>query len=376
MKTVIVVNSAWAAYNFRLNLAFSLKNAGYQVVFLIPFDTKYSNKLQENFQCYDLYLNAKGLSPFQDIKTLISLIRFCKIIGPDIICLFSIKPNIYGSIAGKVLGIPSIANITGLGTAFIKKTLLTYIAKILYKFALSGSYFVFFQNSNDQLFFINNKLINKSKSKLLPGSGVDLKRFKPSSFNRINEKFIFLLVSRLLEDKGILEYIEAIRHIKKNFPELLIEFQILGEIDAENRTTIKKNQVDKWVNENIITYLGVSDEVQNVIAKCDCIVLPSYREGMPRSILEAFAMEKPAIVSNAPGCNDIVDDEINGFICKVRSSSDLADKMLNMYRLPNKTRKQMGINGRKKVEKFYNEKIVISEYIKSINCITRNEEDI
>ena len=374
MKIAIVVNSAWAAYNFRSNLATGFEYVGYEVIFVIPYDGNYSKKLQEKFQCYDLYLNAKSLNPIQDIKTLISLFNIYKQADLDIVCHFTIKPNIYGSIAAKTLDIPSINNITGLGTLFIRKSLATYIAKLLYRSALSFSNLVFFQNIKDQKYFLDNKLVRKHKSRLIPGSGVDLKRFKPFKPIIQKGKFVFLLVARLLRDKGIYEFIDAIGIIKKNHPEALLEFQILGEVGVDNRTAIQRSELESWIKDDLVKYLGVSDKVERVIAQCDCVVLPSYREGMPRSILEAFAMEKPVIVSDVPGCVDIVDHQVNGLICKVKSSTDLAEKMVNIFSMSGKMRQNMGLNGRGKVEDFFDEKNVINTYIKSINHIVNNEK--
>jgi len=331
--------------------------------------------LQEKFQCYDLYLNAKSLNPIQDIKTLISLFNIYKQANLDIVCHFSIKPNIYGSIAARALGIPSINNITGLGTLFIRKSLATYIAKLLYRSALSFSNLVFFQNIQDQKYFLDNKLVRKPKSRLIPGSGVDLDRFKPFKPIIKKDKFVFLLIARLLRDKGVYEFIDAIRMIKKNSPEILLEFQILGEVGVDNRTAIQRSELESWIKD-LVKYLGVSDKVESVIAQCDCVVLPSYREGMPRSVLEAFAMEKPVIVSDVPGCIDIVDHQVNGLICKVKSSEDLAEKMVNMFSMSEKRRQEMGLNGRSKVVDFFDEKIVINAYIKSINHIVNNEKVI
>ena len=374
MKIAIVVNSAWAAYNFRSNLATGFEYAGYEVIFVIPYDGNYSKKLQEKFQCYDLYLNAKSLNPIQDIKTLISLLYIYKQADLDIVCHFTIKPNIYGSIAARALGMPSINNITGLGTLFIRKSLATYVAKLLYRLALSFSNLVFFQNIQDQKYFLDNKLVRKSKSRLIPGSGVDLERFKLFKPIIKKGKFIFLLIARLLRDKGVYEFIDAIRMIKKNYPEILLEFQILGEVGADNRTAIQKSELEGWIKDDLVKYLGVSDKVERVIAQCDCVVLPSYREGMPRSVLEAFAMEKPVIVSDVPGCVDIVDHQVNGLICKVKSSTDLAEKMVNMFSMSEKMRQEMGLNGRSKVVNFFDEKIIIDAYIKSINYIVNNEK--
>ena len=374
MKIAIVVNSAWAAYNFRSNLATGFEYAGYEVIFVIPYDGNYSKKLQEKFQCYDLYLNAKSLNPMQDIKTLISLFNIYKRADPDIVCHFTIKPNIYGSIVARILGMPSINNITGLGTLFIRKSLATYIAKLLYRLALLFSNLVFFQNIQDQKYFLDNKLVRKSKSRLIPGSGVDLERFKLFKPIIKKGKFIFLLIARLLRDKGVYEFIDAIRMIKKNYPEILLEFQILGEVGVDNRTAIQRSELESWIKDDLVKYLGVSDKVERVIAQCDCVVLPSYREGMPRSVLEAFAMETPVIVSDVPGCVDIVDHQVNGLICKVKSSTDLAEKMVNMFSMSEKMRQEMGLKGRSKVGDFFDEKIVIDAYIKSINHIVNNEK--
>jgi len=374
MKIAIVVNSAWAAYNFRSNLATGFESASYEVIFIIPYDGKYSKKLQAKFKCYNLSLDAKSLNPAKDIKTLISLLNICKQASPDLMCNFSIKPNIYGSFVAKILSIPSINNISGLGTLFINKSLSTYVVKLLYRSSLSFSSLVFFQNTKDQSFFLDNKLAKKTKSRLIPGSGVDLERFKPSKSTIKNDKFVFLLISRLLRDKGVYEFIDAIRIIKKDCPEIPLEFQVLGEVGVENRTAIKKFELEGWIKDDLIKYLGVSDKVERVIAQCDCVVLPSYREGMPRSILEAFAMERPVIVSNVPGCVDIVDHQVNGLICKVKSSTDLADKMVNMFSMSKEMRHEMAINGRSKVEDFFDEKIVINTYIESINYIVNNEK--
>ena len=376
MKIAIVVNSAWAAYNFRFNLATGFKRAGYRAIFIIPFDGNYSKKLQEKFECYDLHLKSKSLNPIQDAKTLISLLSIYKQAAPDVVCHFTIKPNIYGSIVARIFGIPSVNNITGLGTLFIRKGLTTHIAKLLYKLSLSFSSLVFFQNVKDKTYFLNNGLVKKSKIRLIPGSGVDLKKFKPLNLVDKKDKFAFLLIARLLRDKGVYEFIDAIRIIKKKYPKDLLEFQILGEVGADNRTAVQRPELESWIKSGLIKYLGVSDQVDKVIAQCDCVVLPSYREGMSRSVLEAFAMEKPVIVSNAPGCVDIVDHQVNGLVCKVKSSTDLAKKMVNMFNMPEKMRQGMGLNGREKVENFFDEKIVIDTYIKSINHIVNNEKII
>ena len=374
MKIAIVANSAWAAYNFRINLALAINGEGHEVIFIIPHDSEYSKKLKKKFECHNLYLDSKGLNPFKDIKTFINLLGIYKKVKPDIVCHFTVKPNIYGSIAARVFKISSLNNITGLGTLFISRNFATYVAKLLYRYSLSFSKKVFFQNTEDLNYFLHNKLICKSKSTLLPGSGVDLEKFKFSTTAVQKDKFVFLLISRLLRDKGIYEYIDAIRIIKRRYPEKLIEFQLLGEVGVNNRSAIKVSELEAWINDDLICYLGFTDQVENIISGCDCVVLPSYREGMPRSILEAFAIGRTVIVSDVPGCRNIVDHKTNGLLCKVKSSEDLARKMITMMRISQDTRNKLAKNGRKKVESLFDEKIVIKAYLKVINDIVSHEK--
>ena len=377
MKIAIVTNSSWASYNFRLNLANSIVSEGHEVVFILPFDGNYSEKLKNNFECHDLSIDVKTINPFKDLKTFFNLVNIYKKVQPDIICHFTIKLNIYGTIAARFLKIPSLANVTGLGTLFIKKNIATYLVEFLYKFSLNFSFKTFFQNIEDLNYFIDKRLISKDNGQLIPGSGVDLIKFKFISDLEINNtKFVFLLIARLIGDKGIYEYIDAIKLIKLRYPNKLIEFQLLGQSEASNKTAINTLSVENWVNKGLINYLGETDQVQNIIAKCHCVVLPSYREGMPRSILEAFAIGRPVIVSDVPGCRDIVEHKTNGLICKVKSGEDLAKKMITMMRISQETRNKFAMNGRLKVENFFDEKIVIQAYIKSINDIKNYEKII
>ena len=376
MKIAITTNSSWAAYNFRLNLAKTFIENGHEVVFIIPFDDKYSFKLKKNFKCYNLFINPKSINPFKDLVTFFHLLIIYWQVKPDIACHFSIKINIYGSIAARIKKISSLSNITGLGTLFIKKNIATSISKLLYRISLFFAYRIFFQNPHDLNYFLENNLVKKTKSKLLPGSGVDLKKFQFKLASPGNKKFVFLVIARLIRDKGIYEYIKAIEIIKQRYPDKMIEFQLLGESNSINQTAISTIELEDWINKGLINYLGVTDQVENFISKCHCVVLPSYREGMPRSILEALAIGRPVVVSDVPGCIDIVDHKINGLICKVKSSKDLARKMISIMRISQDTRDYLAMNGRKKIENFYDEKIVLDEYISSIDNIAKYEKAI
>jgi glycosyltransferase involved in cell wall biosynthesis len=292
---------------------------------------------------------------------------------PDLYLGYTVKPNVYGSLAAGMLGIPVINNIAGLGAIFIRGGLLVRLVRWLYKTSLKRSSKVFFQNNDDRQLFISGGLVNETIADLLPGSGIDLTRFAVTplpSLPPANRKFRFLLIARMLRDKGVVEFVEAAKVVKGNYPD--VEFALLGFLDVQNPAAISKEEVDSWVAEGSVTYLGVSDDVRAEIAAGDCIVLPSYREGTPRTLLEAAAMGRPIITTDAVGCREVVDDGQNGFLCKVRDSADLANKMESMLKLSPQERQEMGRKGREKMEREFDEAIVIQKYLNAIHALPKH----
>lgn len=363
-KIAIVLNTSWNVYNFRLGLIRAIRDTGYQVVVIAPYD-KYSEILSQEFEYHDINMNNKGTNPKEDIKTTIDFYKLYKKVKPDVVLHYTIKPNIYGTIACSMLGIKTINNIAGLGTLFIKQNFVTKIAKWLYKYSQSKADKIFFQNSDDFEMFTSEGLVAKHKCDVLPGSGVDTNKFIPIDSDKQDNTFRFLLIARMLWDKGIGEYVEAARIIKQKYPN--VEFQLLGFLDVINKSAISKEQMQQWIDERLINYLGVSDDVKIQIAKVDCIVLPSfYREGTPRTLLESASMAKPIITTDNVGCRDVVDDGANGFLCEMRNSADLAGKMEKMLALTESERQAMGQTGRKKMIKEFDEKIVIDKYLEAI----------
>lgn len=372
-KIAIVVNNSWSAWNMRANLGFAFKNKGYEVVFICPYD-KYSENIKKHFEYIDIKINPKGTNPLEDLKTIYRYYKMYKRIKPDIVLQYTIKPNIYGTIAASMLNIPTINNIAGLGTLFIKQNFVTKIAKFLYKFSQKRATKIFFQNQDDFKMFIDEKLVQKEKCDVLPGSGVDIEKFMPVE-KEDDGIFRFLLIGRMLWDKGVGEYVEAANIIKslelKNENYNKIEFELLGELGVLNLTAIGQEQMNYWVDNGLIKYLGKSDNVSEEIAKVDCVVLPSYREGTPRTLLEAASMAKPIVTTDVPGCRDVVDDGINGYLCEMKNANDLADKMQKMLSLTFEEREAMGKAGRKKIVKEFDEKIVIEKYLKAIESILK-----
>jgi glycosyltransferase involved in cell wall biosynthesis len=248
----------------------------------------------------------------------------------------------------------------------LKDNLVSKIAISLYKLAFRYPKKVFFQNPDDLDLFVDKKIISEKITDLLPGSGIDLTHFTAADFKR-NKEFTFLLISRLITDKGILEFIDAVKKLKASG--LKARFQILGAKDPKHQRGIPLNVIEEWVTSSTIEYLGTTKDVRKFIEQADCIVLPSYREGTPRTLLEASSTAKPIITTDVPGCHNVVDHNVNGLLCKLRDSEDLANKMFEMANFDDATLKSLGENGRRKMVEKFDEKLVFNKYLKVLSYL-------
>ncbi len=358
-KTVaIVINTSWNVYNFRLNLLKALQNEGYNIVVIAPRD-EYSQLFEkEGFVYHHLHLDNDSTNTTKELRLFFHLLKLYREIDPDVILHYTIKPNIYGNLAAAFLKKSTISNISGLGTVFLNNHLSSKIARILYKLTLKFSGKVFFQNSYDRELFIKNNLIDEGVTELIPGSGIDTRFFSPTTLQP--EKLTFLFIGRLIKDKGISEYIEAVKIVKKKYKN--VKFQIVGSLYEKNPTAINKLTLNEWIKEGLIEYKGHTDDIKKYISNASCIVLPSYREGLSRSLLEAASMAKPIVTTDVPGCRDVVDDGINGFLCHVKDSKSLVDALIKTIELSEQERVKMGQNGRKKVISQFSDNIIIQKY--------------
>jgi glycosyltransferase involved in cell wall biosynthesis len=374
MKVVIALNTAWNLVNFREGLIRALVANGNEVVAVAPHDQHALGLAELGCRFVALPIDNKGTHPGRD---LLLFFRFLKLLHrerPDVFLGYTVKPNVYGSIAAHVLGIPVVNNIAGLGTAFIRNNWLTRLVRWLYKVALSRSHHVFFQNNEDLQMFVELGLVASNIVTRLPGSGINLTAFPFTPLKSSSESpLVLLLVARLLWDKGVGEYVEAARIIHRQYPN--VKLQLLGFLDVANPTAVTRAQMQDWVNEGVVEYLGVTNDVKPYIVAADVIVLPSYREGVPRSLLEAAAIGRPIVTTDAIGCRDAVDHGVNGFLCKIRNVDDLAEKMILMIELSLSDRIAMGAAGRSKMEQEFDEKIVIDRYLEVVNTIPRNKSD-
>lgn len=324
-----------------MGLIKALRNEGHEVITVAPED-KYATYIKkEGFTFHHIKMDNKGANPGKDVLLTLRLKRLYKKLKPDVIFHYTIKPNIYGTLAAKTLKIPVVNNVSGLGTVFLHKNRTAGIARGLYKLAFRYPYHVFFQNIEDKKLFKRIGLVDEQLTGLLPGSGVDLKKFYVAPLPQHDEPH-FLLIARLLYDKGVCELIEAIRILKSKH--YSFQCDVVGNIDPSANLGISKEQIGEWEAEGLVNYKGVTDDVRDHILRADCIVLPSYREGTPRSLLEAGAMGRPLISTNVAGCREVVQHDYNGYLCRAKDPHSLAEVMERFLLLTKEEKEQLGKN--------------------------------
>jgi glycosyltransferase involved in cell wall biosynthesis len=365
-RIVLSSNTAFSLYNFRLPLMRALKEKGYEVMAVSPEDGKYSELLGKEFSFFAIKnLDRKGTNPIKDLKLFFEYFLLFRKLKPDLVINFTIKPNIYGSISAGLLGIPSISVITGLGYVFIRESWLTKLAKLLYWLAFRFNKAVVFLNSEDLITLRN---ILKDKSFLIESEGIDIKHFDSTLCRKAKkDEFTFLFVGRLLTDKGIYELIKAFEKLKKEKPK--VKLIIVGSPDEGNPNSISKGELEKWVKECLIEWHGFQEDVRPFYCMVDCVVLPSYREGIPRVLLEAMAMEKPIITTDAPGCRNVCVDGVNGFLVKPKDVESLYLAMKRMVELGDERLREFGKAGRRLAEDKYSVEKIVGKYTNLIEAV-------
>jgi|SaaInlV_120m_DNA_3_1039746.scaffolds.fasta_scaffold10798_2 glycosyltransferase involved in cell wall biosynthesis len=367
MHILITVNAAWNVLNFRHGLVAEMILDGHSVTVLAPRDDSVAALESLGCKFLPLKMSLKGLNPLQDVKLIRCMRKIFRIERPDVIFSFTIKNNIFGALAARRLGIPFIPNVTGLGTAFLSGGFLKLIAVGLYRYAFRNLRVIFFQNQDDRKLFLTRKIVTAQQARLLPGSGIDLNHFIATDYAENKNAPVFLMIARLLRDKGVFEFVAAARKVKSNYP--LARFQLLGAVDAANRTAIDFATVMSWEEDGIIEYLGTTDDVRPYIAAAHCVVLPSYREGAPRTLIEAASMARPLIATDVPGCRSVVEDGETGFLCKVQDDDDLARCIETFMALPSAEMARLGRAGRAKMATSFDQGIVIQAYRDALHLI-------
>lgn len=356
-RIIISCNTSWGIYNFRNGLIRRLISLGYEVITTAPLDG-YEKKLESLGVIHvPVQMDNKGKNPLRDYTLHKRYLQIFKDLKPDLVLNYTIKPVVYAGFAAKRLGIPYYSFITGLGTGFLRGLLLQMIVESLYRFSQSQAAAVYFLNETDANIFRTRKIVSAHRIEVLPGEGVDVSSFSPREKSNKSGEIRFLYLGRILRDKGVIEYIEAARKMKEMGS--LATFSIVGDCTVKNSSAINYEELEALGMGNIFTYSPPTDDVANLIADYDCIVLPSYREGLPRTLLEASAMEKIVIATDVEGCREVVIDQKTGFLCKVKDAESLAGCMEKVFKLDSADREKMGVAGRKFVLENYSEDRVL-----------------
>ena len=360
MNVLIIASYAESLIRFRGPLLSAFQEQGCDVHVAspdLPENSIVRKKLESlGYIVHDLKMQRTGMNAFSDLITLLELVVLMKRSKISLVLGYTIKPVIYGTLAGWIARVPArFALITGLGYSFqenerrsFKSKIVGYIARRLYSGSLRFAHKVFFQNPDDEALFRHEGIISSSvESRVVNGSGVNLTEY---SFKPVKNRYEFLLIARLLGDKGIREYVEAARIVKASYPSAV--FKLVGWID-NNPNAIDQHELDTWQQEGVISYVGKLEDVRPELESCSVYVLPSYREGTPRTVLEAMAIGRPIISTDAPGCRETVEEGINGFLVPVRNIELLAKAMMKFLNSPSLV-ESMGLASREIAEEKYN----------------------
>jgi glycosyltransferase involved in cell wall biosynthesis len=358
-RVLFIVNHDIVIYNFRLELVERLLLENYEVVIASPYGKRIDALIDLGCIYIKTEIDRHGMNLLSELKLIHEYHSLIKRISPDIVLTYTIKPNIYGGIACSNMKIPYISNITGLGTSIENNCIIRNIILKLYYYGIKNSCCIFFQNRTNMSVFANYKKI-MSKCQLIPGSGVNLEKFKYIPYPAKDLTIRFLFMSRIMRDKGIIELLLAAEQIKIDFPD--IKFDIIGMIDEDLH-----KQINAAIKKGIIEYHGYILDTRQYISLCSAVVLPSYHEGMANVLLESSASGRPVIASRIPGCIEAFDDRISGISVNVRDSDDLYNKMIEFIKMPYDDKVSMGIKAREKMEAEFSRKIIVDAYMKEIS---------
>jgi galacturonosyltransferase len=358
MKVLVLANFGMGLHNFRKELLQELIDLKHEVYVSLPYDEYVP--LLTNFGCKYIPTNVdrRGTNLITDLKLLFSYIDNIKKVKPDIVLTYTIKPNIYGGIACRITNTPYLTNITGLGTAVENRNLMQVVTLNLYKVALRQAKCVFFQNEPHRKFFSEKKIV-ESNVEILPGSGVNLQEYKLLNYPENDGIIKFLYIGRIMKAKGIDELIVAAKDIKQKYDN--VEFELVGFCEEEYL-----EQLNELHNLGIIRFHGQQTNVKSYLERSHATILPSYHEGTSNVLLESAASGRPILASNVTGCRETFDENTSGFGFEAKDTESLKEAIIKFMKLPYEEKKKMGLEGRKKIKREYDRKIVIDAYLNQI----------
>jgi glycosyltransferase involved in cell wall biosynthesis len=365
---VLSANNCWNLVNFRAPLLTGLQDAGYRLVAFAPIDDHANELRDRGIEVRSVPIARSGMNPITDARLLGRYTRMLRSLRPAAYCGFTIKPNVYGAIAARLAGVPAINNVTGLATPYLSEGLVWAVAERLYRFAFKRSHTVFYHNAEDLELMLERKVVRPDQGRVIPGSGVNLEHFRPSDDEPDAGPLRFLFFGRLIDHKGVREFIDAARILRASMPDL--RFQLLGNPDPGNPTSVSKQELQSWIDEGF-EHLGEHRDVRPYIRQASAVVLPTYREGLSRALLEGAAMGKPLIGTDVAGSRDLIDDGETGLLCRPRDANSLADAMRRLAGMSREQLGEMGRAGRLKAEREFSEDVVVRAYIAVLAAAVR-----
>jgi glycosyltransferase involved in cell wall biosynthesis len=361
VKIAVIANTGWYLWNFRRPLMAALRAQGHEVLALSPPDDHVQRLQAEGHAWRALRLDAASINPFAELATVWRLRRQLRAAGVQLLLTYTPKVNIDSGLAAMGTGIVHVPNVSGLGRVFIQRSALTPLVVRLYRLAFGRAFRVVFQNGDDADAFRQLGLVRPDQVVRVPGSGVDVDRFRPGPMPPDGGSApVFLFVGRLLRDKGAVEFVEAACRVRAVLPGA--RFRLLGASGSDNPSAIGAAELAAWRAEGVVELLGAVDDVRPHLAAAHCVVLPSYREGVPRALLEAAAMARPCIATDVPGCRDAVEDGVNGLLCPARDAAALAAAMQRFAAAGTAQQALWGEAGRRRAETRFDERIVLATY--------------
>lgn len=358
---LVTANTSWNLLNYRRTLIESLIEAGYEVTLLAPQDESSDQLKSLNCNVETIPISQRGLAPHRELRTLFQFFWIIRCIRPQSVVSFTIKNNLYAGLVCRLLGINFFPNVSGRGAAFSRPGLLSGFISYWYRLSFKGATTIFYQNAQDRQFFLSKGCGTRVPSVVLPGSGVDLAKFSYHPTPKSHEVVTFLMIARVLRDKGVREFALAARHVKSKHP--ATDFRLVGE-HSDTSEYVRAEDLADWEEEGLLNYLGSVDDVRGIVAQADVVVLPSYYlEGTPRALLEAAAMGRPIITTDTAGCRDTVVDGSTGRLVSPRDADELADAMIDLIEAGSSVRSTMGKAARRLAETKFDEQIVVGSYL-------------
>lgn len=355
---VLSGNTCWNIAHFRAALLNGLLAAGYRITVLAAPDRTVDQLRARGIEVRPLPMARSGMNPLIEARLLMRYIRELRALRPDAYLGFTIKPNVYGAIAARMAGVPAINTVTGIGTPLLSKGFLWALSERLYRLAFRRSHTVFFENRSDLDFMVERKIVTRDQARVIPGSGVDMEHFKPDaeSASGAGGPRTFLFIGRLILHKGVREFIDAARILKRKLPEA--RFQLLGSLDPGNPTSVSHAELQSWIDEGVVEHLGEHEDIRPMIRASTAVVLSSYREGMSRALLEGAAMGKPLVGTDVPGSRELVEEGVTGALCAPRDAASLAAAMERIAVASPQQIAKLGANARDKVGREYSDELV------------------